>query len=193
MKKNDIDVFFEKLSNEWKHPTEIILIGGAAALLFGGVRPTLDVDFQFQFKEACSFNAFSEAVAKVVHQTGVQAQFSDNVDRWSSLSFLDFDKNIILYKTFNEIKVYLAHPLYWSIGKIGRYLVSDCQDMIEVFKKNPFDPIKLAQLWRKALSKSPRSEQLFVMKKYMIDFFRHYGQKIWGDTFDLKKIIQIYE
>lgn len=191
MRNRDIDIFFLRLSEEWKYPTRIILIGGAAALLFGGVRPTLDVDFQFCFGKELSFDDFSEAVSKVVKKTGIEAQFSDVVDRWSSLSFLDFDQHLIHYKTFGRIEVYLTHPLYWSLGKIGRYLTSDCHDMIEVFKRHPVDPKELARLWRKALTASPRSEQIPMIKKYMIDFFKHYGKKIWTNQFNLAEVLEI--
>lgn len=191
MKKEDIHQFFIELSEAYKNPVEIILIGGAASLLMGGSRPTMDIDFQIKLKDPSDFEDLNKSMMDISQRLGIAIQFSENVERWSSLSLLDFEKHVKLYREFTNVKVFLPDPIYWSIGKIGRYLISDCQDMIAVFKKTQPDPYQLAEIWSKCIQQSPRSEQLFLVKKYMFDFFSQYAKKIWKSPPPMEEIKKI--
>ena len=94
MKKQDLKRFFVELSKEWKHPAAILLIGGGGALVMGGVRPTLDVDFEVKFRsKVSSWDGFQEAVRRVSAKTGIGAQYAESIERWSEITLLDYRKH----------------------------------------------------------------------------------------------------
>lgn len=191
-----IDLFFQTLSEEWPHAAEILLVGGAVALVLGGNRPTEDIDFEVSLVPGAKrWDDFQSVVEEVKEKTKIRVQFSESIERWSMISFLDYanHKHRILFKRYGKIHVFLLKPAYWSIGKVGRYLDQDIKDMILVFSKEKIDPLALARLWRKALDQSPRSTQLFNVKKQMHHFFKRYGPKIWGRYLPLEKILPLFE
>ena len=188
MKQQDIDRFFRVLSQEWPHPTRIILTGGVLARLFGGERPTLDIDFEAQTKD---FELFSKALERVKKITKILPQFSADIDHWSQVSLLDYREHLVPYKQFGSIKVFLMDPAHWSIGKIARYYNQDAVDLATVFTKTKPDPLTIAKVWRKALIKSPPSTTLFGVKKNAIHFFKTHGQSIWGQQLDIGKVVEI--
>lgn len=170
----------------------MIIIGGAAAALMGSVRPTLDIDFEVSLeKSSIRWEIFENAIRQTESDTGIKAQFAEDVDRWSEITFLDYRDNKKLYKTFGKISVWIIDPVYWAIGKICRSWDHDIQDIIAVFKKVQPDPERTARIWLKALTMSPRSSALFSAKKQMIYFFEKYGKKIWGSKFDKETITSI--
>lgn len=190
MKVTEIDNFFNKLSKHYPKPAEIIIIGGAAAAIMGGVRPTLDIDFEVALAEMpVESIAFMQSIGKVEEDTGIKAQFAEDVDHWSEITLLDYRNKKKLYKTFGAINVWILEPEYWSIGKVGRFWDHDIQDMIAVFTNEQPQPEKLAQTWIRALRTSPLSSSIFPVKKQMIYFFETYGKKIWGNKFDKQKIL----
>jgi hypothetical protein len=141
---------------------------------------------------AKDWGAFEKAVHQAESETGIGTQFSENIDRWSQVSYLDYRKHLKKYKKFQQIEVFLLNPYFWSIGKITRYWDSDIQDMIAVFKKEKVDPVQLAKLWRQALQQSPRSTELFLTKQHVVQFFTTYGARIWGDSFSLLDIKKFF-
>lgn len=192
MKKNNSDLFFEELASKWKAPVKIILIGGAAAQIFGVNRSTVDVDFEVALLDKTqAWNEFDAVVKDTEKITGIKAEFSDNIDRWSEISFLDYRKHLHHYKDYQKIKVYILEPGYWSIGKISRYWDSDILDMLHVFKKEKTDPVYLAKLWMQALRSSSPSSQLFNVKKNATHFFITYGKEIWGRKFPEEEIKKV--
>lgn len=192
MKQNNCDLFFTELAKQGPSSVKVLLLGGSAAQIYGGVRPTLDVDFEALLMDKTqAWEDFEAAVHRAEQITGIGAQFSENVERWSQISYLDYHKHLRKYKNFQKIAVYLLDPYYWSIGKITRYLDSDIQDMVQVFKKEKVEQVKLAKLWHKALTESPRSTELFIMKKNVIHFFDSFAASVWGRTLDREKIKKI--
>lgn len=181
MKKSDIDIFFKELGKELKKPAKIWLTGGAASLLLGGVRPTMDVDFAFS--GGGSLDQFEININKAHQKSGLNAEYAEDIDRWSMISFLDYKKHSTLYKKIGKIQVFILDPEYWSIGKITRYLDSDVSDMVAVFKKQKTTPDQLIKVWAQALKKSPKSEALFHFKKHVEHFLKAHGTKIWGNKF----------
>ena len=124
------------------------------------------------------------AVRRASDVTGIAVNFSEDIDRWSQITFLDYRKHTIAYKTFGRIAVFVLSPSYWSIGKIARYLDPDVDDLVKVLKTNPVNPPELAGLWGRALTNSPRSTASFTFKKHAEHFLRTYGATIWGKGFD---------
>lgn len=187
-----IDLFFGTLAKVWPHPAEILLIGGAVALIVGSNRTTEDIDFEATLGPGSKWEDFQAAIEKVKANLRIRVQFSESIERWSMISFLDYGKHRVPYKQYGEIRVSSLEPPYWGIGKVSRYLDQDIQDMILVFSKEKVDPVHLAHLWRKALKESPASSQRFNVKKQMADFFKTYGRKIWKDV-PLNKILPLFD
>lgn len=193
MKENNCERFFSALAKNWEGPVRILLLGGSAAQIYGGVRPTIDVDFEAVLLDSSNnWEAFEKAVHSTENQTGIAAQFSENIDRWSQISYLDYRDHLRKVKNYNQIQVYLLNPYYWSIGKVTRFLDADIQDMVSVFQKQNIDPLKLGKLWLKALQESPRSTELFITKKNALHFFKSFGKKIWGSSFQEEKVSKIF-
>ena len=193
LKPQDVERFFQELSLHWKRPTRVLLIGGAGALLMGGVRPTMDVDFEVQFlSRGGSWEPFEEAVRKVREGTGIGAQCAESIERWSELTLLDYRRHSRPVGRFGKIEVRVLEPEYWSIGKIGRYWDQDIQDMIAVFKRQKPDPLRLAQIWAQAIARSPKSTQLALVRRQTLHFFQTSGKEIWGNTLPLERINALF-
>lgn len=181
MHTKEIDSYFLTLSQTLNKPTRIILIGGAASLIMGGVRSTRDVDYEIQTKE--SAEVIQRGILKSEKKSGLASEYSTDIERWSMLNMPGYRKKITLYKKFNHVSVYVLKPEYWSIGKIGRYLDSDIQDMIAVFTKQKTKPESLIKVWKEVLKKSPLSDELFHFKKHIEHFFNTFGPKLWNKKF----------
>lgn len=194
MGKRQIDRFFNILNREiegWaKGNVKIILTGAMAGILMGGNRPSLDIDFAITSSKRY-FEKLEEAIRKVSEVTGIAANFSEDIDRWSQIAFLDYKNHTLPYKKFGIIDVTILSPEYWTIGKITRYIDPDIDDLVKVLKKNRISPLKLARLWRKALIKSPRSNAVFLFKRQAEHFLRTYGPSIWGANYNLYECVAI--
>ena len=187
------DIFFKALAKHWPYPSKIIVTGAWAAQEWGSVRPTQDIDFEIQLVgRKTKIEEFQKAVQEASRISGLQAQFSTDIDRWSQITYLDYRKWAKVYKKFNKLTVTVMDPLYWSIGKIARFWDQDLQDLIQVFKSVKPDPIQVALLWNKALRKSPQSNALFLVKKNALYFFKTFGPQLWGKAFQLEKIEKIF-
>lgn len=193
MRRKDIEGFFEVLARKWPSGTKVILTGGTASLLMGGKRPTLDIDFEVAFRsKRPGWAAFEKAVRETEKETGISAQFSEEIERWSQISYLDYRKHVRPFGKFGRIELCILEPVYWSIGKIARYWDQDIQDLICVFKKEGPEPVDIARLWLKALRKSPPSSALFTVRQNAIHFFKTFGRRIWGKHFAEEEILPLF-
>lgn len=195
MNPREIDRFFQLLNKNIEGPIKgkikIILTGACGGVLLGGDRPSIDIDFAIDCNKKYLKNA-EDAIRETSNITGIAANFSEDIDRWSEITYLDYKRHAIAYKTFGHVEVSILSPAYWSIGKMARYLDPDVDDLVKVFKKNSVPPLKLAQLWGKALLKSPRSSASFAFRVHVEHFFRTYGISIWGKDFELNKCIKAF-
>src|SRR5687767_13851450 len=90
MKIRDIDRFFIELDRRINTPIRVLITGGAAAVLFGGTRSTHDIDFEVIFKMdvgKCTdaWPQLQKSLDQVSRSTGISAQYSDDIGRWSSI------------------------------------------------------------------------------------------------------------
>lgn len=197
MNKKQIDRFFRVLDRTiraecgLKQKIKVILTGAAAGVLLGGNRPSMDIDFAISADKR-HLDRIEEAIKKSSDITGIPANFSEDIDRWSQITFLDYKKHIIPYKSFGVAEVFILSPLYWSIGKVTRYLDPDVDDLVTVLKNNSVSALELAKLWGKALRKSPRSAASFLFRTHVGHFFKTYGIVIWGKKFDQNKCLQAF-
>ncbi len=193
MDKKQIDNFFKALNQNIKDVAKgrikIILTGACAGILMGGNRPSIDIDFAVDCAKKY-FKNVEDAIKKASTLTGIAANFSEDIDRWSQITFLDYKRYTTPYKTFGVIEVSILSPEYWSIGKIARYLDPDVDDLVKVLKNKQVPALKLARLWGRALLNSPRSSASFAFKIHVEHFFKTYGPSIWGKRFNQGKCLR---
>lgn len=188
MTEEEVLLFFSNLSHILDQPATVILTGGTAALLMGGVRPTVDIDFAIDTQN--STEVLEAGIKRSATESAVVAQFSQDIDRWSSITLLDYKRHTRPYKKFNKIEVRILDPEYWSIGKMSRYYDSDISDMIAVFRAQKTDLNRLLSILAKALVQSPPSTAVFQFKKQVEHFLSHHGKTAWGNHLDIDQTLQ---
>jgi len=182
-----IDRFFEILADELAVPATAIITGAAAAQILGGARPSMDIDFALRLGSGKrGWEAVDAAVQRAVQKTGVQADYAEDIGRWSMISLLDYEKHASSYKRFGALRVLVMDPAYWSIGKVTRYLEPDSRDLLAVLKKQKTPARRLIDVWGRAVKASPRSADLRLFLHHARHFLRTYGREIWGKEFDIE-------
>lgn len=189
MNKTQVERYFRMLGITYRKKCRIILTGAAAGALYGRVRATMDVDFAVK---AADWSGFSKAVEEVSRRTGIAAQYTEDIDRWSSITLMDYAEHTTLYRRYGSVELKLMEPSYWAIGKFSRYLDPDIEDLVKVFKKTSTRWQDVAVVAGEALRKSPKSTSLFLFKRQVEDFFSRQGKKVWGRTFDAKGAIEVF-
>src|SRR3989344_5508257 len=133
MNQKQIDRFFqalnENIKDAAKRKIKIVLTGAAAGTLMGGNRPSIDIDFGIECDKKYSKN-IEAAIKKASDISGIAVNFSEDIDRWSEITFLDYKRHTKRYKTFGAVEVSILSPDYWSIGKFTRYLGPDVDDLV---------------------------------------------------------------
>ncbi len=189
MNKKQIERYFKILDKIYGKKCKVILTGAAAGALYGNVRSTLDIDFS---AEAADWESFSKAAQEASIRVGIEVQYAEDIDRWSSITLMDYKKHTFVYGKQGKIEIRLMEPPYWAIGKLSRYLDQDISDIVKVFKKTNTQWQKVASVSGMALRKSPQSTACFLFRKQTENFFKHYGRKIWGRTFDENKALALF-
>jgi hypothetical protein len=64
--------------------------------------------------------------------------------------------------------------------------------LVRVLKNNPVDALKLAKLWGRALSKSPRSSASFTFRMHVEHFLKTYGTSIWAKTYNPDECLRVF-
>jgi len=188
MKKSDLDKFFLEVEKRLQQPVEIYLTGGVLAWFYGGVRPTLDIDFAL--KTGGKWEEASRVLREVGQRLGIPLEYSEDISRWGMIGYSNFTEGARLYKKFGALSVYTLDPLVWSVGKLSRYTADDLSDLLAVFKKQKPDPDKVVRVWAQALLESPRSTEHHLFVKKVEDFLSFHGKEIWGKSFDFSKRIE---
>ena len=189
MNKRQVERYFEVLAKLYAKPCRVILTGAAAGALYGRVRATLDVDFAVS---AADWEKFSKAVHESGLRTGIAAQYAEDIDRWSSITLMDYAAHTYVYKRFGALELRLMEPTYWAIGKLSRYLDPDIRDLVAVFKKTNVEWKDVANISGKALRQSPKSTSCHLFRRQVEDFFKNSGKKAWGKNFDFERAIRVF-
>ena len=186
MNPRTINRFFRLLAKECDRRATIILTGAAAGSLWGHVRPSRDIDFGVELvgRHPQGWDAFQVAVERTIRQTGIDVNYAEDIDRWSSITLLDYRRHTLPYRRFGKLSVRLLDPAYWSIGKLGRYFDLDVHDLVAVLRRQRVPLLRLIRIWAKALRESPRSPALFQFRTHVEHFLRAHGRSIWGKRFD---------
>ncbi|MSR78151.1 MAG: hypothetical protein EXS63_08030 [Candidatus Omnitrophica bacterium] len=184
MRKRQIDLFFRELDKALGQKAEIILLGASAGSLMGHIRPSFDIDFEIRLAPPkVRKKNIEEEILKTARKAGVAVNFSENVDHWSMISYLDYRKTAIPYKKFGRLNVKLIAPEYWTIGKMARYYALDAKDIAAIIKRKKLRPASLVRLWNRALKSSDLSLELGQFKTHACHFLKNYGRRLWGKKF----------
>jgi hypothetical protein len=140
----------------------------------------------------CGAYVESNPVRGASAETGIYVQYSESVERWSQLAWLEYREHTRLFKRFGPVEVRVLNPPYWSIGKIGRYWDQDVADLVAVFTRQPPDALALATLWSRVLRASPQSTLLASVRRQALHFFETHGAAIWGPTLPLERIKPLF-
>lgn len=191
MTPQQIDRFFRTLAREYPHSATVIVTGAAAAALWGHVRPSLDIDFSIRTgqRSPSAWSELEQAIDRTVRLTGIRVNYAEDIDRWSSVSLMDYRRHTMPHRRFASLEVRLLDPTYWSIGKLSRYLEPDVNDLVNVVQRWRIRADRLIQVWGRAVRRSPRSLALTQFCRQAEHFFRASGPTIWGNTFDADRAI----
>ena len=154
-------------------PIEIILIGGAAALLSGAVkRVTEDIDIL----------ASGETVRKL-KETGVLRSPIQPVAESFLCLHPDYRKACIYVRNLSfppKIRVYRLSPLDLAISKLSRFQQVDIEDIEAILKNEKFGKKKFLKRYATA--------RAYYTNPKAIDFnVRLLARKVYGEDFDPKK------
>jgi len=192
MKQKQIDTFFKVLDHEMGWACEVILVGASAASLMGHIRPSLDIDFEIRLKRAASPRHKKQLVIAIdlaAKSTGVAVNYSENINGWSMVNYLDYRRTAVPYKKIGKLNVKLIAPEYWTIGKMARFLQLDIQDMTKIIRKKKLPARRLILLWARAVRSSDLSLELGQFSDHVEQFLSDYARKLWGRDTDPKKLI----
>lgn len=192
MSPEQIQRFFRVLAKEFTMPATVILTGAAVGSILARVRASHDIDFAMTpaRPDPATWSLIETAIARTERLTGIEAQYAEDIDRWSSVSLLDYRQHTRRYRRFGALEVRLLEPTYWAIGKLSRYLPQDKDDLTVVFAAQRRPVASLIRLWARALRESPRSQALTQFRDHVEDFLRTSGWHIWGPSFDADVTIQ---
>jgi hypothetical protein len=196
VKTGDIHRFFDDLGRRIDRPVQVLLTGGAAGILQGVKRATLDIDFEIRLKSAAReshagdpWEAVQSAIEASARATGITPQYDEDIDSWSSIALPS--KRSRLYRRFGKVEVRILDPVLWAIGKLTRYLSTDIQDLRIVLKNANTSPTGAVKLWGNALGISPASSSQSTFRKQVETFLDQYAREIWGpdaDSAELKRL-----
>ena len=181
-----IERFFQTLAQEFEGPAALILTGAAAGALWGHIRPSQDVDFAVQLggRRPTRWEQFQQAVDRTAQRTGIQVNYAEDIDRWGSITLLDYRRHTTPYRRFGPLTIRLLDPIYWSIGKLDRYYDLDVNDAVAVLKRRRVPAASVIRVWANALRASPRSTSLAQFRNQVEHFLRAHGRTVWGRRFD---------
>lgn len=192
MTKRQIERFFRLMAESSTEPATVIVTGAAAGSLWGHVRPSADIDFALRpgRRHRRAWPALEGAVTRAVQLSGISANYAEDIDRLSAISFLDYRRHARPYRRFGKVRVRVMDPAHWSIGKIARYLDPDVRDLVAVLRRRRVAPRRLVRLWARAVRRSPRSPALTQFCRQAEHFLHAYGRRVWGRSFRAEPVIE---
>jgi hypothetical protein len=183
--------FFRLLDRELSTRAKLVVTGGAEAMLLGGVRPTGDADFGV-LTSPSAWGDVERAIATAAARTGIAVQYSQDIDRWSSVAIPRARFRTRPWKRYRRLNVHLLDPGCWAVYKLARYLEADVQDLLAVLRRERVSSARLSRLCGESLRASPRSPVLFLFRRQVEHFFRTHGRTIWGGGYDPERSIAAF-
>lgn len=195
MTRRDIERFFTALAKSWPHPAECIVIGGAAAVLDGSTRPTMDVDFEVTFGGVRAVEdpeVFAGALRETMNATGVEGQFTEDIAAWSAIALPPYRSSTRRWRSFGPIKVRLLDPALYVVTKLRRGRTDDFTDLLLVAGRHHTTWRDIASACAASVRASPRSTQLRGFMKRVEFLFGRHGRNLWGPGFDPARAIALF-
>jgi hypothetical protein len=194
MKPRQIENFFRVFASELAAPATVYLTGACAAALWGGVRPSQDIDFGLRLppRSKTTWAHVYAAVERSTVATGIPASVAEDIDRWGMITLLDYQATSKSYTTFGKLDVRLLEPAHWAIGKLTRFLEPDIIDIVTVFKRRKVMPLPALDLWGRALRSSPPSTAHYQFRRNVETFVGLHGRAAWGAKFSVATAIAAF-
>jgi hypothetical protein len=194
----DIDRFFQDLNRRISRPVRVLLTGGAAGILQGVRRVTLDIDFEIRLKRGGvesravgdRWEEVQKAIEEAARATGITPQYDEDIDKWSSIALPS--KRSQLYRRFGKVEVRILDPALWAIGKLTRYLSTDIQDLRTVLKNAKVTSKAAVITWGTALGISPASSSQATFRRQVETFLDQYSREIWGRRVDSEELKRLF-
>lgn len=195
MKKRKIHQFFNELGRKLQKPADVILTGAAAGVIFGNVRPSLDIDFEIRLRggKGMDDSRLESAIKSSAAKARIDVNYSQDISHWSMINYLDYRKKALPYRTFGALQVKVMSPGHWTIGKMSRFLEIDIRDLVKVIKKKRLKPGFLIKLWARAFRSSGLSLEKGRFRDQVLDFLKRYGKKAWGKEFDSVRAARLFK
>ena len=187
MTRRDIERFFAALSKYWRTPLDALVIGGAAAVIAGGTRPTIDVDFEATLRDPRrpeDRDLLAGAMTRAEAASGVTAQFSEDISGWSEIAMPPYRGTASRWRQFGSITVRILEPSLYVLTKLRRGTADDLTDLLLVAKSSRLGWRRLAATCGEAVRLSPRSTVLGPFVKRVEHLFRVHGTALWGPRFN---------
>ena len=99
------------------------------------------------------------AVITAARDTGVTVQYSNDIDRWSSVTIPPTRRRSRPHRRFGRLSVHVLDPACWAVYKLARYLDADVEDLRYVLRRAHVPSGALARLCGTSLRASPRSTE----------------------------------
>ena len=157
-------------------------------MLLGGARPTGDADFGVVARPR-AWVEVERAIAAAAAQSGIAVQYSQDIDRWSSVAIPPRRFRTRAWKRYRRLSVHILEPSCWAVYKLARYLEADVEDLISVLRRERVSSARLARLCGESLRASPRSPALFLFRRQVEHFFRRHGRTIWGVRYEPERSV----
>ncbi len=196
MRKKQIDSFFNRLDRALDKRAQIILVGASAGTLMGHIRPSVDIDFEIRPTSRIRLrdpDEWDRAIKDTAQAMGVAVNYSADISHWSMVSYLDYRKTALPYKTFGKLAVKLIAPQYWTIGKMARFIRTDIEDIVKIIRVKKLSWQKLTSLWAKAVLDSVLSLELGQFRQHVVTFIKEYGKRCWGRDFTPDEAIRAFD
>jgi len=195
MKPKQIENFFRRLDEDLNASATVYLTGACAAAVWGGVRPSQDIDFGLRLNKGSgvTWEQVYASVERTTKLTGIPASVAEDIDRWGMITLLNYQKTSKSWLRLRGLDVRLLDPATWAIGKLTRFLESDILDVVAVFRRQKVDGLAAARVWGRALRASPPSTTQFQFRRQVELFLASQGKVIWGRTFDTDAAIRTFK
>ncbi|MBI2058335.1 MAG: nucleotidyl transferase AbiEii/AbiGii toxin family protein [Nitrospirae bacterium] len=183
MTRRQLDRFLRALSERVPFHASLILTGGVAAGILGRVRPTEDIDFEARSRDRRRQEELERQIQATARETGTAVQYSEDIDRWSSITLPDHRSTARRWKAYGRLRVDVLHPLVLAVPKLARGTEDDLRDVVACFKKQRVSWRSAACTFGLAARRSPRSTALTLYARRVEYFFDRFGSRIWGSRF----------
>ena len=191
MTRQQINRFFQALSQQFDGEATVIVTGAAAGTLFGSPRASRDIDFAIHLRRRTPqrWQAVEEAIRRARAQTRIDVNYAEDIDRWGMITLLDYARHTHRYRRFGTIEVHTLDPVYWAIGKLTRYLHLDERDLVAALRRQRVPWVRAVRVWGRALRASHRSLAGFDFRRHVEHFLQSHGRTLWGASFDAQRAV----